>query len=762
MKKTILLLLSYISLTVSAQLPSGTWRTHLSYSSVTQVAETPTKVFGLADGALFAYNKATQNINLYSKVDGLSDNKVTLIAYSSTNSTLMIVYDNSNIDLLTEDGHIYNIPDIKDNQKPFNKTINKVNFEGSIAYVGTYYGITTINLTTRLAENTYLLKKKVLSTATFNGNIYAATDQGIVSASLSSNLADNNNWTLINALKATDLAVFQNTLVGVVTSSGLYSITPSSYQLLKTNTAFTNLFVVNNVLIVFGLKQLSYFTSLAQETIVSGTTYYGLSALDPTITTWHAAGTAGINRIDKSGSSYTKVTLGYKPTGPMANNPYRMKFSGNKLMVVGGGAYYDRYKTPGQMMFFNNEQWSFQKVDTILAQGATARDFMNIVEDPRETNHYFVSSYGEGVYEFRNQKLVKIHDHFNSSIQAHALVGTASHYDRTFGLCYDKDTNLYVTNMHVSNAVKVFSKNGTWTSLNYPLIANKELLFEIGQTKKGLFWVISVEVETGVFFFDTKGTLTNQSDDQSKFFSTIDYLENGEQKSLKPANFLCLAEDKKGELWVGTDKGPVIFKNPSQIFDANYMESRIKLPATAASPITGYLLEGDNVTSIAVDANNRKWLGTDANGVYFVSEDGLQTIFHYSTDNSPLPSNKILSIAIHPTTGEVFIGTDKGLVSYTNEALTSQKKFTEVYATPNPVRPEYDGSITISGLKLNSSVKITDASGKTVFEGTSTETQIVWDGLDKSGNRVDTGVYSVYASTSDSLESFVTQIVVVK
>ena len=761
--KRIILLASIISI-CATQVMRATelWRSHLTYSSVTQVAETPSKVFALSDGALFAYNKSTQAVNVYSKIDGLSDSKVSIISYSVDNNMLVIVYDNANIDLLTNDGKVYNVPEIMNKTMSTDKTIYKVNFVGNLAYLSTAYGITIINLQKHEATDSYLLYKKTLATAIFGGKIYAATDQGIMGASLTSNVIDPNNWSITHTLKANDLVVFQNNLLAVVSKTGIYTVTASSSTLTKSNVNFTNLFVANNVLVAFGLNQLSYFTTISLETVVAGTNFSGISALDPTVKSWHAATTSGLNRIDKVGATYTKVALGLKPDGPLANNPYRMKFSGNKLMVVGGGAWDARFGTSGQMMFFENEKWSYLRVDTILAQGLKPRDFLDIVEDPRELNHYFVTSYGEGVFEFRNQKLVKTHDHYNSTIEAHALVGGIPHYDRTAGLCYDKDYNLYVTNMHVSKAIKVLTKDGVWTSMTYPLAVNKECLFEITRTKSGIIWALDVQVGQGIFAFDTKGTLADQSDDQSKFISTVDYYDDNVLKSIVPDFFFCMAEDKNGAMWVGTEKGPVVYNNSSNIFNANFVATRIKIPRNDGSQRSDFLLENDLIKAIAVDASNRKWIGTDANGVYLLNETGVKTLHHFTSENSPMPSNKILSVAIHPTTGEVFIGTDKGLVSYNNDALDSKKNYSEVYAFPNPLRPEYDGLITITGIKAGTTVRITDVAGNDVFTGISESSQITWSGRNSLGERVATGVYLVYASTSDSIEGVVTKIMIIK
>jgi hypothetical protein len=765
MKRTFTFLLIFFAFFTFAFASSGVWRTHLAYSSVTDVAETPTKVFGVSDGALFAYNKSNAAITVYSKVNGLNDNRVASISYSSENSVLLVIYDNANIDLLGEDGSIINIPDIKDNNLSLDKTINRVNYIGNRAFLSTSYGVTILNLARKELTSSYLLKKKVYATSILNGYIYAATDQGVAYVSESANLFDAANWSLINTLKANDLSVFQNTIVAVVKGSGLYTVTPSAYQLVKSSTVFSNLLVANNIMAVYGTSQLSYYTSLAQETAVSGTNFYKLSALNPAVTTWHASSSTGLNRIDKSGSTYSKITMNIKPVGPFVNSPYKLRFSGEKLMVVGGGAWDDRYNTTGSMMFFENEAWSYFRLDTIKAQGSSVRDLTDIVEDPLVKGHYFVASFGEGVYEFNANKLVKIHDHTNSGIETVnlAVLKGANHFDRTYGLCFDKNNNLLISNSFTANVLKVFTKDRTWSSLYYTPIVNNDAVFDIIQSKNGILWTIAPWSKPGLLAFDPKGTYSDQTDDQSKYYSSLVYLDkNGEQKSLTPGNFFSISEDKKGSIWLGTNKGPFVLEKTETVFDANYLFKRIQMPPSAGSPNPGYLLEEEYVRTVCADADNRKWIGTELNGLYLVSENGKQIIYHFTTDNSPLPSNRIFSLDIHPTTGEIFIGTDKGLVSYRNDALSTQKLFTEVVATPNPVKADYAGSITIYGLKNDASVRIANKNGDNVYEGTLTDAQLIWDGKDKYGKRVATGIYSVYASTSESLEELVTKIVVVR
>ena len=180
--------------------------------------------------------------------------------------------------------------------------------------------------------------------------------------------------------------------------------------------------------------------------------------------------------------------------------------------------------------------------------------------------------------------------------------------------------------------------------------------------------------------------------------------------------------------------------------------------------LADYLLENETVNAIAIDGGNRKWIGTESSGLYLLSEDGTETIEHFTEDNSPLLSNSITSLAIHPRTGEVFIGTSKGLVSYQSDATEGASSFEEgqVRAYPNPVRPEYSGPITVTGMMYDSDVKIVTVAGHLVYQGTSIGGQFVWNGCDSQGRRVPSGVYMVLASNQEGKEGIVTKIVVIR
>ncbi len=759
MKKFIFIVFSFISLSLSSQIPVGNWRTHLAYSSVKQVAETPEKVYGLSDGALFSYDKTDQSVDTYSKLTGLSDTKISRISYSPQNKVLLVVYDNSNIDVLNDAGDIINIPDIKNKTTTLDKSVYAVNFFGSKAYVATGYGISIINLLKYEVTDSYV-NKKTYSAVVFNGNLYTATVDGVYQGSLSSNLNDFNNWTLVADLRATSLLVFQNQLVALNVGSGLFTLANKSYQPIYSTNTLIGMTLAGNSLLAYGPNEVSVFNSVTSKTTYSNITgINGLSTIDADQSVWIASGSS-LNRFDRINGVFKDAELRLKPDGPIANSPYLMRFaSDNKLLVVGGGAWDDRFNTPGHLMKFENEKWSHTRVDTINIDGG-ARDFVDVIEDPNEKNHLYVASWGEGLYEFSAGKLVKIHNYTNSGLEYISFAGP--HYHRINALCYDADGNLFMSNNEISNVIKVLTKEGVWINLNYSAISGKTSVHKMIRDKRGFFWALNVRAGSGVFIFDPKKTLSNMNDDQSIFYKQFNYYDNAELKTIAPENYYCLAEDKNGAIWIGTSEGPIVFNSPSKVFNDDFTCSRIKVPRNDGTDLADYLLDGVKIRAIAVDGGNRKWLGTENNGVYLVSDNGLETIHHFTAENSPLLSDKILSIAIHPTTGEVFIGTDKGLVSYRSDAIDGKKTYSDVYAFPNPVRPEYEGVITITGLKYKSTVRITDISGNSLFEGISEGGQITWNGRNRSGERVATGVYLVYAATSDGLDGIVTKILVVK
>ena len=287
------------------------------------------------------------------------------------------------------------------------------------------------------------------------------------------------------------------------------------------------------------------------------------------------------------------------------------------------------------------------------------------------------------------------------------------------------------------------------------------LVVKILITQKGYRWVNIPRVSPGIFVFDDKGTIDDATDDVSNFFSLF---SDADGKTIEVSAYYCMTEDKNGTIWMGTDKGPVICTVPSRAIESpgSLYCSYIVRPLDDGTSNGYRLLENEKINAIAIDGGNRKWLGTESSGVFLLSEDGMETIAHFTTENSPILSNTIQSIAINNITGEVFIGTDKGLVSYMGDAIEGKKDYSEVRAYPNPVRPEYNDQVTVTGLMEQSNVKITDLNGNIIYQATSVGGQLTWNCRNRKGERVASGIYLVLATTPDAGESVVTKIMVIK
>ena len=256
----------------------------------------------------------------------------------------------------------------------------------------------------------------------------------------------------------------------------------------------------------------------------------------------------------------------------------------------------------------------------------------------------------------------------------------------------------------------------------------------------------------GLFVFDEKGTYEDISDDEYESFSVLD-----ESGAIISNDIYSFAEDRDGVMWIGTNKGAVAYYNPENVFSDTDPFYAKKIILQLDGPVN-YLLETEIVTAIAIDGANRKWFGTQSAGVFLMSEDCTEQIYNFNTENSPLLSDNILCIAIEPESGEVFFGTANGIVSFRSTATEPDDFFTDVYAYPNPVKPDYEGDIVIKGLVANSNVKITDISGNLVYEVNALGGQAIWNGKNFDGERVKSGVYMAFCTNEDGSKTHVTKI----
>ncbi len=743
------------------------WRTHLASYNTTAVAEAENDVYAMADGTIYSYGKNDNNVKMYTKLNGLSDSDVKLIRYNMAVHTLMIVYSNGNIDLMSRDG-MYNLPYLKNAGNIQDKTPNEINFVGDRAYLSTHFGIVVIDMKKKEVSETYKLGMKVYSSCLHGEMIYASTERGLYAASTKDNLMDFNNWKQLpthgadfDSKKIVRIGIFQNKLCLCIPGAGLYYRNDGGQFIPFLKQIYIEgMTIQGDRLLAHTGENLYIYTSLESPAeIVSPGVVKDVSALKNTNTYWVASGTKGLIGIRrKNANAFETFVSGLNIEGPKRNFCTFMTIQGGKLLVTGGDRWTDRFNRPGTLMTYEGGKWTnFDETTVNKAVGYACRDYTGVAVDPDDAGHYFVSTFGEGVIEIKDNKYVQLYNHTNTPLVS--AIDPSPNYVRVGGVSFDKQKNLWMTNSGVQNGIVVRTADGKWKSLFYKGVSGVPLVDKILVTSKGHKWVNVPRGTPGLLVFDDNGTPTDNTDDKSNFFTL---LRNARGEALNVSAFYCMAEDLNGEVWLGTDHGPVICSSPeAAIKDSQkFFGSVIVRPNDDGS--NGVFLDSEQIKAIAVDGGNRKWLGTGSSGIFLVNPTGTETIQHFTTENSPLLSNHIQSIAIDHKTGEVFIGTDKGIISYLGDATQGSPDYSDVYAFPNPVRPDFDGSVTITGLIADSNVKITDLNGNLIYQAQSAGGQVTWNCRSHKGQRVATGIYLVLASTAQGAESVVTKIAVVK
>ena len=733
----------------------GEWTDYQSYAHAKNVVDAGEKIFCVTDGGLFSYNKADNSIQKMSGINGLSDVGIQRLAYSKENDMLIITYQNANIDLLIGNT-IFNLSDIKRKQISADKTINNVMFSGNLAYLSCGFGIVVINLEKKEIKDTYFIGKdgaylSVFDLATDGTFIYAATENGIYKASASDpNLQNYNNWVRETSIPHADkkfskIESFKGKIIANYNTDKyagdeLYALNGAVWTRFLPVIQYVSEITTNGDYIVFSSYE-EVFVYNSQLELVMDVKKYSFSGMEVnTIQTSCAVLDAQnilwiadqINGLIKVGTQTEKIV----PEGPADNKVFSLTMNGQDLWITPGGrnnAWGNLYSEP-KIQLNREGKWSvFDR--NVFPVVNDFRDMVCVSVDPKNPDHVFAGSWGGGVLEFIDGKFVKRYDNSNSTLDTQLPNEPTAPYVRIGGMDFDSKGNLWVTNTGVAKVISALQTDGTWKAFELSGIANK-FIGKVVVTQNDDKWIV-VPRGNGLYAL-------NSTNDQQKEQKVIAYFTNGKDEVYTEMNDVyALAEDLNGELWVGTSGGVAVFSNPEKIWTESIlyaMRPGVNLRDTVFHP----LLEKETITAITIDGANRKWFGTRNSGVFLISDDGETEIKHFNSENSPLPSNEITDIAINQQTGEIFIGTSAGLISYMGEATAGSEEFTDVYVYPNPVRETYEGPIVVKGLVNDTDVKITDITGNLVYKTTSLGGQAIWDGRNLNNNRCKTGVYLVF------------------
>lgn len=764
MRNFFLVIILIFSQIAHSQIKVGKWRDHFSYNNCIAVCKSSEKIYGATSTGVFWYNLSDGQIGKISRVNGLNDINISTIGYSDRNKVLAVGYDDGNIDLVFKD-RILNMPQIKEKLMQSSKMINGFTFYNDLIYVSTDFGIVVVDLIKEEIKDTYFIGDlggliKVSRTTILNGFIYAATERGLLKADINDPfLIQYQRWVREDGFTSStagcsDVTSFGQYVVAVEENDEsqkdiVWAINGSLWtEIGKPYNTISHIRGEDGILAVTSAEGISTYSSISAMPS-SCTSYLFTWLFQPDMAITLQSGKLAIadhylGIVYGSMGSFTSI----HPNGPSNNRAFALGVSRQKVIVASGAydATYTNKWYPLSYHKFENEQW-----DTF--EDGTHSDAVRVLFSPSNSDEFYISSWGKGILQYRNNIQVNEYNPSNSSLQS---IIDGADFCRVSGLAYDNKGNLWVSNIGVSKPVSVRKVDGSWYSFAYGTVINSDRISGLFYSESGLLWFIIPKGE-GLFVLNPGSNIESINDDTYRKFKPTD--SNG--NSL-PSDIYSLAFDRDGYLWVGTSEGVLISYNPEDaISSSKFQIQRVKIPDVVEG-LAAYLLQTETVTSITVDGGNRKWFGTSKSGVYLQSADGSKQIQHFTMENSPLPSNSIVDIKIHPTTGEVFIATDKGVISYRGDATEPGDKFGKVYAFPNPVKPNYSGVITITGLVENTTVKITDISGNLVYETQSNGGEATWDGKNLNGHRVATGVYLVFCSDSKGEETAVSKLLFIK
>tara|TARA_B100000809_G_scaffold86057_2_gene84484 strand:+ start:8891 stop:11173 length:2283 start_codon:yes stop_codon:yes gene_type:complete len=723
----------------SQDIPIGTWRDHLPYSDAISVSEGNGIVYCATNSALFTYNKNDGIIERLNLVTGLSDIGISKVKFIPYNGSIIVAYSNGNLDIIDVNKNITNIPFIKTSNTLGDKNINHIYSLGKTIYLSTGFGIVVLDIVQLEIIDSYLfgpLGNSIITNSITidNSNIYAATNQGVYFANKNnSNLVDYNNWSLLSDLGSNsynDVVKFSNhlfvslTLPGSNSDSILYNPNGIWQKFVPNTINIENISTSNNNLIITSSNGIKiYNTSLDEiKNLYTINNWFPSSPKETTIdnegTIWYADNNHG---LIKSNNNWNNTII--KPNGPNSSDAFKLDFSNDELWVVSGG--YGTFRANKRINHLSKGEWKDTPERILKPNGIAVLDLVYVSIDPNDPSHVFAGSWSSGLLEFNNGTLSNIYNESNSGLS------NTGNITVTGPIKFDSNNNLWVLNSFTEKNLAVRTSDNNWYNFSFPGLTDPNLdqFHHMIIDKNEYKWIVN-STKFNILIFDDNKTINDKTDDIAIL-----------NKSVPGAGIFSIVEDLDGEIWVGTDVGIAVFYNPANVFNEDIQAERIYIQQDGQTQI---LLETEAVTVIKVDGANRKWIGTQSSGVYLMSEDGTEEIEHFTTKNSPLFSNTIFDIVIDPKTGEVFIATEKGLLSYKGTATDADTDFNNVFVYPNPVKPDFTGTIGIRGLVKDTDVRITDIGGNIVYQTTSLGGQAVWDGKDFNGNKVQTGVYMIF------------------
>lgn len=757
MRSSILILLFLIvHLTqMKAQDFTENWTGYFSYNTITAVAKANTKIYAAAQNSVFSYELVTNEVETFSTVNGLTGSAISAIHFSESTGILFVGYVSGVIDILRPNGIVSSVVAIRDKPVilPSEKIINSfTEFENTL-YIATGFGISLFDLARLEFDDSYFIgdngaRLNIVQTAIYEGYIYAASPTGGLRRALSAaeNLIDFNNWETVNPGSWLGILTLQNDLFGIKGDQTLQQSDGNSFSMITTfETVPTLLNASNNSLVITFQDRVLIYNDAGVLTTSVNTfaeypdTYNTGLAVDGQI----YLGTQS-NGLLIASETNTTSALQILPDGPLGNDPFNIEAAPGQLWMVYGdySSTYNPYplKQRGVSHLTEENGWYNIPFEELL----NTNSITNITYNPADANQVFMSSYNAGLLEISEEIPVQLYDETNSGLSDISINPTDV---RINGAAFDRNGSLWMTNSLVENALA--HKTGN----QIEGISVADILPDFDQVN-GYSELVIGRLGTIYFGSSNRGLIAYNPDAES--FQLL----NAERSNLPSDNVQTLAIDANGTLWIGTTLGLRILVNPAQVFENPEVQTQPVI--IEENGVALELLNDQVVQTIAVDGNNNKWVGTVNSGVFQFSATGQETLQQFNRSNSPLPSNTIQDISIDNASGEVFFATPLGLVSFSGTAVSAQETLEKARVFPNPVRPDFNGQVTVDGLTDRANVKITDLNGNLVYEEVSQGGSIQWDTTAFGRYPVRSGVYFILITAEDAVETKIVKLMLIR
>lgn len=780
-KKLILVFIFFIPLVNFSQDYSALWDEHFSYLNIKDVTQNQNKLYAASENAIFVYDTETQEIETLTTVNGLSGEAISQIHYSEAYELLVVGYENGLMDIVFDnDDDVLTVIDIleKPTIPPGSKIINHFNEHLGFLYIATDYGISVYDLSRLEFGDTYFIGNggaqiRVTQTTVFNGFIYASCldANGLKRALVTSDdLIDYQEWETFRGGNYRAVQAMQEKLFLSRADRSFFEIIDNAMNLLvRYDDLPLDVRATENYLVVTTVNNV--FVYDINFTLISQ-----ISVSDPFITDFTSAtvvaenvyiGTKDFGVLNVSLNAPTEFQE-LHPNGPLMNTSFSIEASPNNLWMVYGDYSLTYNPAPLRTYGFshlNENEW----VNVPYADVLAARNLCEIAINPFSTSQVFMSSFHEGLLEVNDDLPTILYNQDNSGLES-LVIPTSPNYVsiRTGASIFDTSGVLWTMTARVERPLKSYDPStGEWNGYNFTSLIADPLEDEWGYSdididNNNTKWIGGYNY--GLIAFNNNGG--NQQ------LASIKDLENN-----MPSNYVTsVAVDKQNQVWVGTTGGLRVLYNTGSIFtDDNASVQEIII---LEDGVPKELLFRTFVTDIEVDGSNNKWISTVGSGVFYFSADAQLTLYHFTKENSPLPSNNVVDVALDGSNGRVYFATDKGLVSFKAGGSETQTSIENAYVYPNPVRPTFNivgEKVKIKGISDNINIKITDIEGNLVAEAQSKVNlrykgynleidggTAFWNGKNLSNNVVASGVYLIMLYDLDSFETKVLKVMVVR